>query len=151
MGSCTRNTIPADCAHLVAEVSQNCDRGRDDAHGRKALRGWGHSTPSVADDAFGDRIPVPERAERPRPGTACTPARGTSPDEGRPRRSAPLTGAASQASFEAAVPLVAVLAAAFFAVVFFAAVFLAVVFLAVVLRVVRFLAGPLARFSASSS
>ena len=36
-------------------------------------------------------------------------------------------------------------------VVFFAAAFLVVVFFAVVLRVVRFLAGPLARFSASSS
>ena len=45
----------------------------------------------------------------------------------------------------------AVLAVVFLVAVFLAAVFFVVVFLAVVLRVVRFLAGPLARLSASSS
>ena len=46
MGSCTRNTIPADCPLLVAVLSQNCDTGRDDAHGSLGLRGRGHSAPS---------------------------------------------------------------------------------------------------------
>ena len=35
MGSFTRNTIPASCPLPVADLSQNCDRCRDDAHGTK--------------------------------------------------------------------------------------------------------------------
>ena len=121
MGSFTRNTIPASCPLPVADLSQNCDRCRDDAHGTKTPP---HSRPYLR------RGSLPFPAEPAGKGWTVHP------------KARPPSG---YDSFEAAVLRVVVLVAVF------AAVFLVAVFFAAVLRVVRFLVGPLARFSASSS
>ena len=97
MGSCTLNTIPADCPLLVAVLSQNCDTGHDDAHGALGLRGRGQPTPSgTLSRARGHSTPSGTGIRSPDARTVpvrhgAHPAAWNVPDQGLRRRPAAAT------------------------------------------------------------